>query len=180
MLFVELYLFSLNQVGTGFLRYSGSGFFLFFNPVCGCKRYVRFLPTSCVCPWVHQEAQSLKKPKTLGVYMEYRVAHNEESKVKTEVSKQHLALLARHGFFCIGIWLSNIHCSTAFMFLLWIRSIHVPHIYGEATGRGGGYLYIFVFIDLLCRNKNCLLQSASVQLRKPSKLLFYVLVDNHF
>lgn len=36
---------------------------------------------------VHQEAQSLKKPKTLGVYKEYRVAHNEESKVKTEVSK---------------------------------------------------------------------------------------------
>lgn len=50
MLFVESYPFPLNQVGIGSLRYLDSEFFLFFIPVCGCKRYVRLLLNSCICP----------------------------------------------------------------------------------------------------------------------------------
>lgn len=43
-----------------------------------------YLPLSAS---IHQETKSLKKPQTLGLYKEYRALHNEESKVKTEVSR---------------------------------------------------------------------------------------------
>lgn len=39
--------------------------------------------------------------KTLGLHKVPRALHREAPKVKAEMSKQHLAFLARHRFFCI-------------------------------------------------------------------------------
>lgn len=52
MLFVESYPFSVNQIGSGSLRYLDSGSVLFFIPVPGCKRsflFHTFVP-HCQCP----------------------------------------------------------------------------------------------------------------------------------
>lgn len=51
MLFVGSYPFSVNQIGSGSLRYSDSGSALFFIPVRGCKRSFLFhaLAPDCQC-----------------------------------------------------------------------------------------------------------------------------------
>lgn len=151
MLFMEPYPFSLNQVGADSLRYLGNRSSLFFIAVFWCERYVRFLLISCICLWCQglsgttefkkQKTKPTPNEKNLGLYKKSRVLHNKVSKVKTEVSIWHLAFLERHRFFCIGIQLTNIHCSIVLRFLVWIRSIHVPHAYYKATGEGSFFIY---------------------------------------